>query len=80
MQLYLSVFTPQQSRFAGKVDSVSLPGTQAPFQVLAGHASLQTTLTAGTLSYAQQGKQQQLQIPGGIAEVHDDTIVVLTSA
>jgi F-type H+-transporting ATPase subunit epsilon len=48
--MYLEVITPEEVLFKGQVSSVKLPGKDGLFQILKDHASIISSLTAGTVS------------------------------
>ena len=77
MSLNLYIFTPEQMLFQGRVESISLPGSQGRFQVLPGHAPLLSTLTTGALTYRQNGQEHTVKVASGIAEVSEGRVRVL---
>ena len=74
----LKVISPESVVFEGEVDSVTLPGTMGGFTVLKNHASLISTLTAGTLVYLPAGsaEEQRQEIGGGLVDVDNNVISV----
>ena len=46
---HVEIVTPQQVVYAGEVESVTLPGIVAPFQVLVNHAPILTALEIGDI-------------------------------
>lgn len=75
----LKVISPESVVFEGEVDSVTLPGTMGGFTVLKNHASLISTLTAGTLLvYMPAGstEEQRQEIGGGLVDVDNNVISV----
>lgn len=74
----LKVISPESVVFEGEVDSVTLPGTIGGFTVLKNHASLISTLTAGTLVYMPAGstEEQRQEIGGGLVDVDNNVISV----
>lgn len=76
----LRIISPSQTVFTGDVTSVTLPGENGRFTVLRDHASLISTLTAGTVRYTDvQGNENAVDIQGGIASVKDNVISVCTA-
>jgi len=46
----ISVLTPDQEVFEGKIDSVKVPGVQGEFQVLENHAPIVSALQEGQVT------------------------------
>ncbi len=74
----LEIATPTQSLPAIEVDEVVLPAFEGETMVLPGHARLVAQLGEGQLSYRSKNEQKSFQIAGGVFDVHEDQIVVLT--
>lgn len=74
----LKVISPESVIFEGDVDAVTLPGAIGAFTVLKNHASLISTLDAGTMVFTPAGStEQQIQhIEGGIVDVDNNVISV----
>ena len=73
----LKIISAEEILFSGEVTSVTLPGSMGEFTVLKNHASLLSTLTAGTISYTDAGGEQKTtEITGGIADVDNNVIAV----
>ena len=49
--MVLEIISSEQILFKGEVESVTLPGAKGSFTVLENHASLISTLDAGTIEY-----------------------------
>ena len=52
----MTIATPEGIVFEGKVESAKFPGTSGAFTVLPRHAALISALTAGKITYTQEGK------------------------
>jgi F-type H+-transporting ATPase subunit epsilon len=76
--LNLKVITPSKLVIDEEVDEVVAPGDSGEFGVLPGHVPLITTLMPGELTYKINGVEKSMIIDGGIAEVSDDRVNVLT--
>lgn len=77
----LSILTPEKMLFSGEVDSVTLPGAQAPFTVLVNHAPIISSLQpGGVIGYVREGKKETLVVDGGFVEVLNNRITVCTDA
>lgn len=72
----LKIISAEDILFEGEVSSVTLPGAKGLFTVLNHHASLISTLTAGKISYVEDGQEQQLPITGGLVDVDNNVVSV----
>lgn len=65
--------------FDGDAVSVTLPGRDGMFTVLAGHEAFVSELGEGTIRIVSEaGNTEQLEVPsGGIAEVSHNQVTVL---
>ena len=77
--MHFELRTPDQTLFDGKVDAVSLPGSDGRFQVLDRHADLLSSLSEGFLVCQSNQKQMRFSIGKGIAEVRDNRLRVLVA-
>jgi len=74
----LEILTPNGQIFSGPVTSVTLPGEEGEFGVLAHHASLTTLLTSGVIDIVKEDKKQEsVLINWGVAQVDEEKVVVL---
>ena len=55
--LMLEVVTPGRIVFSGKVEEVTLPGTEGEFGVLRGHEPFLTSVDIGELYFLANGKK-----------------------
>ena len=77
----LKLLAPDGSTEEHAVVSVTAPGELGHLGILAHHAPLVTTLAPGRLVWrAPDGQSQQQEIHGGLLEVRDNVVTVLTSA
>ena len=76
-KIQLEVVTPERRVLAEPVDMVTVPGFGGELGILPGHTPLISQLQTGVLTYAQDGKSQQLHVSGGFVEVRDDHVSVL---
>jgi F-type H+-transporting ATPase subunit epsilon len=74
----LEVLTPDKAVFSGEITSVTVPGTVGSFEVLSGHAPIISTLTDGKVVIRSGKDSQTLLIKGGVIEVINDKVIVLT--
>ena len=78
--LTLRVITPDRIALDKEVSSVSVPAVDGSLGILPRHAPLIAALAAGLLHYTENGKTQVMFVSGGFAEVHDNTVRVVTEA
>ena len=72
----MTIATPEGIVFEGKVESAKFPGASGGFTVLPRHAALISALTAGTITYTQEGKPTEVIIRGGFVEIKKDRLSV----
>jgi len=73
-KLKLNIVSPESTLVDAEVESVTLPGTVGPFQVLWNHAPLISSLEKGEIVYVEGGKTQSLSISSGFVEVLSNTV------
>jgi F-type H+-transporting ATPase subunit epsilon len=79
-ELTLEIVTPEKMSFAGKVEEVTIPGTEGEFGVLRGHASLLSSVDIGELSFTREGKRTRYAVNTGYAEVTASKVTVLVES
>ena len=72
----MTIATPEGIVFEGKVESAKFPGVSGGFTVLPRHAALISALTAGKITYTQEGKLTEVIIRGGFVEIKKDRLSV----
>jgi F-type H+-transporting ATPase subunit epsilon len=79
-ELMLEIVTPEKVAFNGKVEEVTIPGSEGEFGVLLGHAALLSAVKFGELNYTKENKKTYYAINTGYAEVtaHKVTVLVET--
>ncbi|TAL66843.1 MAG: ATP synthase F1 subunit epsilon [Bacteroidetes bacterium] len=76
--MMLEIVTPQKVVFSGKVQSVSVPGSVSPFQVLYNHAPIVSTLDPGIVKVVDESdKTLFFATNSGFTEVRKNQISVL---
>ncbi|MRR17005.1 MAG: F0F1 ATP synthase subunit epsilon [Deltaproteobacteria bacterium] len=75
--IMLEVVTPEKMVFSGKVDEVTIPGTEGEFGVLRGHEPFLTSVDIGELYFLAGGKKTHYAVNTGYAEVTGSKITVL---
>ncbi len=78
--MYVEIITPDKKVFAGEALQVIAPGSEGSFEVLPQHASLISVLQAGNISVKTKDGVQTFAINGGVAEVLNNQITLLTEA
>lgn len=77
----VEIVSPQRMVFQGEAESVTLPGTVAPFQVLYNHAPILTELEVGDIRIVDaNGRETHIATTGGFAEVRDNRMTVIAEA
>ena len=68
------LITPEHSMTMEEVHKVSLPGSQGPFTVLRGHASLISALHKGVVCC----DQKEVAVEAGVVRVKKEVITIIT--
>lgn len=76
-QIDLQVVTPERRVVSANAAAVTLPGASGQLGVLPGHAPLVSELSAGVLSYEQEGAKRAIAIGSGFVEVLPGRVIVL---
>lgn len=77
-KLKLEILTPNGIIFNGEALSVTLPGEEGEFGVLANHASLSTLLEAGVIDIEKEDKSvESILINWGVVNVDEEKVIVL---
>lgn len=76
--LQLEILTPSGPIYNGKALSVTLPGEEGEFGVLAHHASVTTLLQAGVVDVEKEDKSvESVVVNWGVVQVDETKVVVL---
>ena len=76
--LQLQVITPSRVIVDEIVDEVVAPGVLGEFGILPGHVPFITLLADGEIKYKRGSSEQKLSVEGGLAEIRDDKVTILT--
>jgi len=77
-KLKLEILTPNGEIYNGEALSVTLPGQEGEFGVLAEHSSLSTLLDAGVIDIEKNDKSvESILINWGVVHVDEEKVVVL---
>ncbi|MDO9585321.1 MAG: hypothetical protein Q7I93_02420, partial [Syntrophales bacterium] len=56
-EILLEIVTPEELAFSGKVELVTIPGSEGQFGVLKGHTPLLSFVDIGELNFVKEGKK-----------------------
>jgi F-type H+-transporting ATPase subunit epsilon len=76
-ELLLEIVTPEKLAFSGKVEEVTIPGTEGEFGVLRGHEALLSSVDIGKLSFTRNNKKIYYAVNTGYAEVTGSKVTIL---
>ena len=76
MSLKLKIVSPEKVVYEGEVDSVLVPGTKGPFEILNDHAAIVSTLEKGVVEIGTSQGKQQIPISNGFVEVHKNYVSI----
>jgi F-type H+-transporting ATPase subunit epsilon len=79
-KLKLEIVTPEGRAYEDDVDMVVLPGSDGELGVYAAHAPLMTQLAPGEVRILKDGKQTELVVGSGFAEITQTQVSVLTDS
>ncbi len=76
--LEIEIVTPLAKIYSGKAESVSLPGSKSPFQVLYNHAPIVSSLDVGLIKIQEvSGKDIWYACSTGFTEISSNKVSVL---
>jgi len=76
-ELMLEIVTPEKMAFSGKVEEVTIPGTEGEFGVLRGHEALLSSVDIGQLNFTRNNKKIYYAVNTGYAEVTGNKVTIL---
>ncbi len=76
-KILFDLVSPEKLLLSKSVDMVTVPGTEGYMGVMAGHASLVSTLRAGMIDMRDDGQDSRFFIRGGFVEISATKITVL---
>ncbi|MGZ3579957.1 MAG: F0F1 ATP synthase subunit epsilon [Syntrophales bacterium] len=76
-ELMLEIVTPEKMAFTGKVEEVTIPGSEGEFGVLRGHAALLSSIDVGELNFTKDGKKTYYAVNTGYTEVTTGKVTIL---
>jgi F-type H+-transporting ATPase subunit epsilon len=76
----LVVLTPEKEIYNGTIKSVKVPGSNGQFEILAGHASIVSSLMGGEVRIiGESGEKQTMTIEKGFVEVLNNEVALLVT-
>ena len=72
--LQLKIVSPEKVEFEGEVESVMVPGSVGPFEILKDHAPIISLLEKGKVEYTTHEGKTQLMILGGFVVVKKNEV------
>ena len=78
--LHLEVVTPDKTVVSAEVEMAVCPGVEGEFGVLPQHVSMLSALKIGDLRYRVNGKDENVFISGGFADVNNNVLSVLAES
>ncbi len=78
-KLHLTITTPRGVKFVERADMVIMRCIDGDLGVLPGHAPISAVLGDGILRYINNGVEKKLAIFGGVAEINDKTVRILST-
>jgi F-type H+-transporting ATPase subunit epsilon len=77
--MQLDIITPDTTIFSGEVNLVQLPGKDGSFEILNMHAPMIAVLKQGKVKIQDLEKKTQFfEIKGGVVEVQNNKVLVLS--
>jgi F-type H+-transporting ATPase subunit epsilon len=76
--LKLEIVTPEGRTFSEDVDMVVIPGVEGQLGVYPKHVPLMTQLLPGEIKILQGGKETELVLGNGFAEINQMSVSILT--
>jgi F-type H+-transporting ATPase subunit epsilon len=76
-ELMLEIVSPEKMVFSGKIEEVTVPGTEGEFGVLRGHEAFLSSVDIGELNFLKEGKKTHYAVNYGYAEVTSDKVTIL---
>lgn len=78
--LKVEIITPAEIVYQGEVESVTLPGSKAPFQVLKNHIPIVSSLDNGKIKLSTEKGEKLFQNSEGFAEISNNKVSILVES
>lgn len=75
-KIQLNIISAEKKLFNGEVSSIVIPGIAGKFGVKPSHAPLISPLQEGTIVYETEGKEESLEVKGGVVEVNNNVVTI----
>ena len=76
--LNIEVVTPQKKIFEGKAESVNVPGSHSPFEILYNHAPIVSSLDTGIIRIVNENSEKLFYtVSSGFIENRDNRVSIL---
>jgi F-type H+-transporting ATPase subunit epsilon len=75
--LKIEIVSPERLLVSQTVESVTVPGSEGYFTVMADHAPFMTTLRAGFITVTGEGRKEVFFVRGGFADVSPAGLTIL---
>lgn len=73
----IEILSADKNLFKGEIESAIFPGADGSFGVLKDHAPMIASLKEGTIVLKSGGKEESIEVKGGVVEVLHNKVVVL---
>jgi len=78
-KVHLQIITPVGIKVDEEIDMVIMRATTGDMGILPGHEARSAILDVGVLRRIQEGHEQHMAIFGGLVEIKDDKVTIITS-
>ncbi|WP_101688911.1 ATP synthase F1 subunit epsilon [Dysgonomonas massiliensis] len=75
-KIQLNIISAEKKLFNGEVTSIVIPGIAGKFGVKPSHAPLISPLQEGAIVYETEGKEESLEVKGGVVEVNNNVVTI----
>jgi F-type H+-transporting ATPase subunit epsilon len=77
----VEIITPQNKIYSGKAITVSVPGSQSPFQILYNHAPIVSSLDTGVITLLDDSSvTRYYAISSGFLELNNNSLSILVES
>ncbi len=76
----LSIIALNKILFEGKINSVTLPGSEGELTILKNHIPLITSLKRGSIKLRTEKEELSFEIDGGTLEVKPKRVIILATS
>lgn len=76
----LNVITPEKNIWERNVESLVVPRKDGYFGILANHALLTSSVSAGIMKLSREGEKKYFVVGNGVLEVRNNRVLILCDA